>query len=225
MKISDLKLEKGIKISQFDALIVVDIQNDFLPGGSLPVEKGDEIIGGINKIIQFFKKCGSRIILTQDWHPSNHASFASVHPGMKPFDQYKDIGIGPVLWPDHCVQGKKGAAFHLSLNIIPADAIIRKGTNTQIDSYSTFIENDKKSETGLSGYLKSLKITRFFICGLALDYCVYFSAIDGKKLGFDVYCIIDLTRGIDSPKDNISNSLEMMIKTGIKFINSKMLQE
>jgi nicotinamidase/pyrazinamidase len=221
MKISDVKLEKEITLSNTDALIIVDIQNDFLPGGALAVSGGDEIIEGVNAVSMEFEKLYFKIILTQDWHPRNHNSFASAHPGKQPFEQYSTDGIGPVLWPDHCVQGQKGADFSPLLNTKVADAIIRKGLNPKIDSYSTFIENDKKTETGLGGYLKSLRITRVFICGLALDYCVYFSAMDARTLGFKVYIIIDLTRGIDDPAGSVSNALEDMTQNGIKFVDSK----
>ena len=156
--------------------------------------------------------------MTQDWHPSDHSSFASSHEGKNPFDPHEEEGIGPVLWPDHCVQGSKGAEFHPDLDLTKAKAIIRKGYNIKIDSYSGFMENDRKTLTGLSGYLKSINILRIFLCGLALDYCVYFTAIDGKNLGFDVFVIPDLSRGIDDPKNNIKNTLENMKKNGIKFV-------
>ncbi len=211
----------GISISPTDALIIVDMQNDFLLGGALAVQGGNDIINGINRISLAFDKIHAKIVLTQDWHPPHHKSFASTHPGKKPLDAYSTISIGPILWPDHCVQGEKGADFSPLLDTAVADAIIRKGLNPEIDSYSAFIENDKKTETGLAGYLKSLKVSRFFICGLALDYCVYYSALDGKKLGFDVYLLTDLSRGIDSPPGSIANALETMAKAGIKFVDSK----
>lgn len=223
MKISDLKLEDAVSISKTDGLLIVDVQNDFVPGGNLPVEQGDEIIGGINEVAVAFKKKDGLIVLTQDWHPPNHKSFASAHPGKNPFDEFTADGIGPVLWPDHCVQGEKGADFHPALNTSLADEIIQKGSNPEIDSYSGFLENDKKTETGLAKYLKSVEVTRVFVCGLALDYCVYFTAMDGKTFGFDVWFIIDLTRGIDVPEGNISNALETMTKGGIKFVKSKTL--
>ncbi|NVM52353.1 MAG: bifunctional nicotinamidase/pyrazinamidase [Candidatus Helarchaeota archaeon] len=223
MRISDLKFEKKITLSPSDALIIIDVQNDFIPEGALAVEGGDAIIDGINAVSTIFKKAGAKIVLTQDWHPSNHKSFASAHPGKQPFDEYSTESIGPVLWPDHCVQGEKGAEFAPSLNTDLADEIIKKGMNPEIDSYSGFLENDKKSETGLSSYLKSSNISRIFVCGLALDYCVYFTAIDGKDLGFEVYYLINLTKGIDSPEGNISTALENMTKKGIKFLKSDML--
>ena len=217
MNISDLKIDKNIKVEETDALIIVDLQNDFIPGGSLPVEGGDLIINDINELAEIFKKNG-QVILTQDWHPPDHLSFASNHPGKKPGDEYHSKGIGPVLWPDHCVQNSEGAIFHKDLKTKLADKIIQKGTKPDIDSYSGFLDNDKKSETGLADYLKSQRVKRIFICGLALDYCCYATAMDGVDFGFDVYFLIDLTKGIDLPANNISNSLENMVKKGIKFV-------
>ena len=217
MNISDLKLEKNIKLTETDALIIVDLQNDFITGGSLPVEEGDLIINDINELAEIFKKSG-QVILTQDWHPPDHLSFASNHPGKKPGDEYHSKGIGPVLWPDHCVQNSEGAIFHKDLKTELADKIIQKGMNPDIDSYSGFLDNDKRLETGLGNYLKSQRIKRIFICGLALDYCCYATAMDGIDFGFDVYFLIDLTKGIDLPANNISISLENMTKKGIKFV-------
>ncbi|MHA2430134.1 MAG: bifunctional nicotinamidase/pyrazinamidase [Promethearchaeota archaeon] len=217
MDIKELKIEKGIQINQYNALIIVDMQYDFMPGGALPVNEGDQIIDGINNIAVKFSATHNKVVLTQDWHPQDHLSFASNHPGKSSGNEYQTEAIGPVLWPDHCVQGSKGAEFHKNLDKNLAHAIIRKGYNPQIDSYSGFIENDKKSETGLAGYLKSQNIKRIFVCGLALDYCCYSTAIDGVDFGFEVYFLIDLTKGIDLPPGNISNSLKSMINKGIKF--------
>jgi len=221
MILSMISLEKKIDIHDDDVLLVVDIQNDFIPGGALPVEKGDEIIAGINKVTEIFNEKNAKIVFTQDWHPKNHLSFASRHSGKAPGDEFQteDGSIGPILWPDHCVQGTKGADFHRDLKMIHGDLIIRKGTNPNIDSYSAFLENDKKTETGLAGYLKSLKIKRIFISGLALDYCCYFTAIDGINFGFNVYLFIDLTKGIDQPPDNINTSLKDMENKGVKILN------
>jgi len=221
MDIKDLKIEKSMNIGRNDALLVVDMQYDFMPGGALPVEEGDLIIEDINEVAKLFKDRNGIIVLTQDWHPKDHLSFASNHPGKNPGDEYQTEAIGPVLWPDHCVQGSKGAEFHESLNSGLAQAIIRKGYNPEIDSYSGFRENDKKSETGLAGYLKSLNVKRIFVCGLALDYCCFSTAIDGADFGFQVYFIVDLTKGIDLPPGNISNSLIQMIDKDIKFLNKK----
>ncbi|MBD3256141.1 MAG: bifunctional nicotinamidase/pyrazinamidase [Candidatus Lokiarchaeota archaeon] len=199
------------------------MQNDFIPGGALPVEDGDSIIPGINRIAEFFHDKLCPVILTQDWHPKNHMSFASQHPGKEPGDEFQneEETIGPVLWPDHCVQASKGAEFHKNLRVEFGKAVIRKGMNPQIDSYSAFLENDKETKTGLSGYLKSLDIKRIFICGLALDYCCYYSAIDGIDFGFKVYFILDLSKGIDDPPGNISNSLDDMKSKGVKFLEEK----
>jgi nicotinamidase/pyrazinamidase len=221
MNLSDLKYEKEIQVSEEDALIIVDMQYDFMPGGALPVGKGDEIIDGINIVANKFYTNSAKVILTQDWHPESHLSFASNHPGKKPGDEYQTDAIGPILWPDHCIQGTKGAMFHENLHTTLAHAIIRKGYTPEIDSYSGFLENDQKSETGLAGLLKSLKVKRIFICGLALDYCCFATAVDGVVFGFKVYFLVDLTKGIDNPPGNIGNSLETMSKKGIKFANTQ----
>lgn len=218
VKIKDLKFESNVLIKPDDALIIVDMQNDFMPGGSLPVEEGDQIINEINKVAEKFKKNKATIVLTQDWHPKEHLSFASNHQGMQPGDKYQTEAIGPVLWPDHCVHNTHGSEFHVDLKKEYAHAIIRKGYHPDIDSYSGFIENDKKSETGLAGYLKSLKIKKIFICGLALDYCCFATAMDGVDFDFKVYFIVDLTKGIDLPAGNISNALESMLNKGITFV-------
>ncbi|MBY8990651.1 MAG: bifunctional nicotinamidase/pyrazinamidase [Candidatus Lokiarchaeota archaeon] len=212
--------EKSIKINEKDALIIVDMQNDFIPGGSLPVAEGDLIIEEINTTAKKFKNSGGIVVLTQDWHPKNHLSFASNHPGKSSDDEYtSDNGaIGPVLWPDHCVQNSQGAKFHKDLKVELASNIIQKGMNPNLDSYSGFQDNDKKSETGLRRYLESLTIKRIFICGLALDYCCYFTAMDGIDFGFNVYFLVRLTRGIDLPEGNIKNALENMDKKGIKIV-------
>ena len=199
------------------------MQNDFIPGGSLPVEKGDLIIEGINLVAKIFKNKKAIVVLTQDWHPHNHLSFASNHPGKNPGDEFtsEDGAIGPILWPDHCVQDTEGAEFYKDLKIDLADKIIQKGMKPNVDSYSGFQDNDKKSETGLRKYLNSLNIKRIFICGLALDYCCYFTAVDGVDFGYDVYFLVDLTRGVDLPPGNISNSLKIMKNRGINFINKE----
>ncbi|MEJ2252061.1 MAG: bifunctional nicotinamidase/pyrazinamidase [Candidatus Lokiarchaeota archaeon] len=220
MDISDLKITKSIVLSENDALIIVDMQYDFLPGGSLEVKKGDEIIDGINSIGKIFSENLCKVVLTQDWHPKNHLSFASNHPGKKPGDEYSTDGIGPVLWPDHCVQSSEGAKFHKDLNSGLGQVIIRKGVNPKVDSYSAFRDKQKKQETGLKGYLKSLKIKRIFICGLALDYCCYYTALDAVEFGFEPYLLINLTRGIDAPEGSISRALKDMQNNGIKFARS-----
>ncbi|TFG04280.1 MAG: bifunctional nicotinamidase/pyrazinamidase [Promethearchaeota archaeon] len=225
MKIEDLPIGDEIKVNgKRDALLIVDIQNDFIPGGALPVEDGDKIISGINKTAKHFKDNNATIVLTQDWHPPNHKSFASAHPGKSPGDLYESKGIGPVLWPDHCVQNTFGAEFHEDLDINLADKVIQKGTNPEVDSYSGFLDNDKKSKTGLAKYLKSENIERLFICGLALDYCCYYTAMDGVEFGFEVVLIVDLSKGIDNPPGNISNALKDMKDKGIKFTKKDMFK-
>ncbi|MEX3017486.1 bifunctional nicotinamidase/pyrazinamidase [Gymnodinialimonas hymeniacidonis] len=175
------------------ALIVIDVQNDFCPGGALAVPEGDLIVPGINALMSEF----DAVILTQDWHPAGHSSFASSHPGKQDMDLI-DMPYGPqVLWPDHCIQGSIGAQFHPDLTVDRADMIIRKGYNPAIDSYSAFFENDHKTPTGLEGYLRTRGITDLTMVGLATDFCVNFSAVDAAKLGFTVTVRTDLCRAID----------------------------
>ena len=174
------------------ALIVIDMQNDFCPGGALAVTGGDDIVDGINALMADFQT----VILTQDWHPAGHSSFASSHPGAAPM-QVVGMPYGPqVLWPDHCIQGTPGAAFHQGLRT-DGDLIIRKGYNPAIDSYSAFFENDHTTPTGLEGYLRTRGITTLTMVGLALDFCVNYSAVDAAELGFDVTVRTLLSRGID----------------------------
>lgn len=219
LTISDLDLVSKIELRKEDSLIIIDMQNDFLPTGALPVDGGHEIISSINSLAEKFHKQGNIIIMTQDWHPPGHHSFASSH-NKEPFEPFESEGIGPVLWPDHCVQGSKGAEFHPDIKEIFANAIIRKGYHPNVDSYSAFIENDMRTHTGLSGFLDTLGIKRVFLCGLALDYCVYYSAIDGRNLGFDVVLPIDLSKAIDSPPGHLSNALQTMIDEGVQFVKS-----
>lgn len=213
-----MELENEVTISESDALIVIDIQYDFVPGGALPVEKGDLIIPGTNKLILHFQDKHGTIVLTQDWHPPDHLSFASSHPGKSPFDLYEGEGLGPVLWPDHCVQGSSGANLHKDLIMVAAATIIKKGTKKKIDSYSAFRENDQKTETGLAGYLKSRQVKRIFLVGLALDFCVHYSAIDARDFDFETFVVLDLTKGIDNPEGSIAESIENMKKKGVKFV-------
>ncbi len=174
------------------ALLVIDVQNDFCPGGALAVAGGDEIVAPINAIMDTF----DAVILTQDWHPAGHSSFASSHAGKAPFEMI-DMPYGPqVLWPDHCVQGTAGAAFHPDLRT-DGDLIIRKGFRGAIDSYSAFFENDHSTPTGLKGYLQTRGITQLTMVGLATDFCVHYSAVDAARLGFDVTVKTDLCRAID----------------------------
>ena len=181
------------------ALIVIDVQNDFCPGGALAVPEGDKIVPGINALMA---EAGS-VVLTQDWHPVDHSSFASQHDGQEPYGLI-EMPYGPqVLWPDHCVIGSEGSAFHPDLTTDRAEMVIRKGFRRAIDSYSAFFENDHKTPTGLEGYLRTHGITTLTLVGLATDFCVAYSAIDAAKLGFDVTVRMDLCRAI-----NLNGSLE-----------------
>lgn len=176
-----------------DVLLVVDAQNDFCPGGRLEVPKGDEIISSLNRLAGRFEN----VVLTQDWHPANHASFASSHPGSKPYDTIELAYGTQVLWPDHCVQASPGAAFHPDLAIPHAALILRKGFHPAIDSYSAFFENDRVTSTGLAGYLRERGLARVFIAGLAFDFCVRYSAEDARAAAFATFVIADACRGID----------------------------
>lgn len=175
------------------ALIVIDVQRDFCPGGALAVPGGDTIVPGINALMA----SAQAVILTQDWHPAGHSSFASSHAGHNPYDMVQ-MPYGPqVLWPDHCIQGSIGAQFHPDLQTDRADLVIRKGYNSQIDSYSAFFENDHQTPTGLEGYLRTRGIDELLMVGLATDFCVNFSAVDAARLGFQVTVRMDLCRAID----------------------------
>jgi nicotinamidase/pyrazinamidase len=183
-----------IGIDERDVLLVVDMQNDFMPGGALGVGGGASIIPLINRLGKSF----ANVVLTQDWHPSGHASFASSHPGAKPFETIAMPYGAQVLWPDHCVQGSPGAALHKDLSIDHAILIIRKGYNKEIDSYSAFTEADRRTSTGLAGFLKEKGVRRVFACGVATDYCVGWSALDACANGFETFMIEDACRGIDA---------------------------
>ena len=175
------------------ALVVIDVQNDFCPGGALEVPDGDAVVPVINRIAPRFSAC----IMTQDWHPPGHLSFASSHEGKAPFETTALPYGEQVLWPDHCVQGAAGAAFHRDLDTGGADLVLRKGFRRAVDSYSAFYENDRATPTGLAGYLRSRGLSRLFFVGLATDFCVAYSAIDGAREGFDVTVLEDACRGID----------------------------
>ncbi len=174
-------------------LIVVDVQNDFMPGGALAVPLGDEVVPVINRLAERY----TNVVLTQDWHPRRHASFASSHAGKKPFETTRLAYGEQVLWPDHCVQGTPGAEIHAGLSIPHAQLVIRKGYHSEIDSYSAFLEADRKTSTGLAGYLREHGVKRLVFCGLATDFCVAWSALDARAAGFDATVIEDACRGID----------------------------
>lgn len=196
------------------ALIIVDVQNDFTKGGSLEVPDGDAVIPVVNELQTRFPL----IVATQDWHPPNHKSFASNHPGKKPFEIILLNGQNQVLWPDHCVQGSEGAAFHSKLDMRRVAAIFRKGMDPEVDSYSGFFDNDHQKNTGLAGFLQARRVKEIFICGLAGDYCVFFTARDGLNEGFVTYLIGDATRPID--KDGFESSKEEIRKLGGKIVLS-----
>jgi nicotinamidase/pyrazinamidase len=204
-----------IKPGPDTALVVVDVQNGFLPGGSLAVAKGDEIAPLINNIAKSFHN----VVLTQDWHTPGHISFASSHPGKKPFESIQLPYGNQTLWPDHCVQGTEGAALDKGLDIPHAQLILRKGYNPEVDSYSAFIEADGKLKTGLDGYLKGRGIKTIFLAGLATDFCVAWSATDARKLGLDAYVIEDACRGIDT-QGSLAAAWKSMEKAGVKRIQS-----
>jgi nicotinamidase/pyrazinamidase len=176
-----------------NALIIIDVQNDFIPGGTLAVPGGDQIISMINDLQKNFPL----VVATQDWHPPNHKSFASNHSGKNVFDKIDLNGLQQVLWPDHCIQGSKGADFHKDLRMEKVEAIFRKGMDSEIDSYSGFFDNGYRKSTGLAGYLRDRKVEKVFTCGLAADYCVYFTSLDAIKEGFETYLIEHATRAID----------------------------
>ena len=182
-----------MKLNDSDALLVIDVQNDFCPDGRLAVTDSDAIVPIINPLIAQFK----HVILTQDWHPAGHSSFASSHAGKEPFSTTTMPYGQQTLWPDHCIQGSDGAQFHPDLQVDPATLVIRKGMNPDIDSYSAFYENDHTTRTGLAGFLRDLHITRIFCCGLAFDYCVRYSAVDARKESFTTLVIADACRSID----------------------------
>ena len=198
-----------------EVLLVVDVQNDFCPGGALAVPQGDEIVPVINRLARRF----AHMVLTQDWHPPGHLSFASAHPGKRPFETI-DLEYGAqTLWPDHCVQGTAGAGFHPGLDIPQLELIIRKGYRSGIDSYSAFRENDRKTPTGLAGYLRERSFERITLCGLALDYCVFFSAIDAREAGFAVTVALDACRGIDLD-GSLGRALAAMREAGVSLLES-----
>jgi nicotinamidase/pyrazinamidase len=198
-----------------DALIVIDLQNDFCPGGALAVGGGDEIVPLVNRLVGAHQ----HVILTQDWHPKGHSSFATSHGGKGPFETI-DLPYGSqTLWPDHCVQGTPGAAFHDGLDWTKAELVIRKGFRAAIDSYSAFFENDRTTPTGLAGYLRERGLTRLTLVGLATDFCVAYSALDARKLGFETQVVMDACRAIDLG-GSMAVAEEQMRDSGVKLTQS-----
>jgi nicotinamidase/pyrazinamidase len=194
-------------------LIVVDVQNDFMPGGTLAVPDGAAIIPVINRLAQHF----AHVVLTQDWHPADHLSFASQHPGKKPFETVALPYGEQVLWPDHCVMGTQGAELHRDLAIPHAELVIRKGTRREIDSYSAFLEADGTTPTGLAGYLRERGLSELFVCGLATDFCVGFTALDARKLGFAAGVVEDASRGIDT-NGSLAGAWAKMAQAGVRRV-------
>ncbi len=201
-----------------DALIVVDVQNSFIPGGSLAVQGGDEVVPVVNRLAPRF----AHVVLTQDWHPAGHRSFASSHPGKKPFETARLPYGEQVLWPDHCVQGTEGAELHKDLSVPNAQLVIRKGCNRDVDSYSAFIEADRTTRTGLEGYLRERGVRRVFVCGLATDFCVAWTALDARDLGFEVAVVEDACRAIDN-QGSLAEAWRRMDEAGVERVNSSQL--
>ena len=209
-----------MEITPKGVLLVIDVQNDFCPGGALAVSGGDEVIPPILKVAQRFQ----HIVLTQDWHPASHTSFASSHPGKQPYETI-EMPYGPqTFWPNHCVQGSKGAEFHTALQLPRAELILRKGFRPQIDSYSAFFENDRTTPTGLAGYLRERGLTRVFLCGLAYDYCVGYSALDARRLGFDAVILRDACRAIDL-NGSVAKIESEFADAGVMFLRSEELAD
>ncbi|RAI43063.1 bifunctional nicotinamidase/pyrazinamidase [Rhodoplanes roseus] len=205
----------GPTIDDRDVLLVVDVQNDFCPGGALPVHDGDAVVPVVTRLAEKFR----HVALTQDWHPPGHHSFASVHGGRKPYEQVA-LSYGPqILWPDHCVQETAGAAFHHELTIPHAALVLRKGFRREIDSYSAFFENDQTTPTGLAGYLRERGLSRVVVVGLALDFCVRYSAEDARKVGFDVIVVEDGCRGIDVD-GSIAATRRELTQQGVRLVDT-----
>lgn len=193
-----------------DVLIIVDVQNDFCPGGALAVPDGDAIVPAVNRLAGAF----AHVVLTQDWHPRGHSSFASAHPGRQPFETI-EVSYGPqTLWPDHCVQGTPGAAFHPALCVPHAELILRKGFRREIDSYSALRENDRRTPTGLAAYLRERGFERVTLCGLATDYCVLYSVLDARAAGFAVEVAASACRGIDLD-GSLARAMQAMTEAGV----------
>lgn len=207
-----------MQISPRTALLVIDVQNDFIPGGQLAVPEGDQIVPLINRLGSLFKQ----VVIAQDWHPSGHASFASSHPGRQPYEVIQLPYGEQVLWPEHCVQGTSGADFHPGLDLPHAQLIIRKGCNPDIDSYSAFLEADRHTTTGLAGYLKERGIDTVYMVGLALDFCVMFSALDARAAGFNAFVVLDACRAIDRD-GSLAAAMERMQTAGVGLIQSNQL--
>jgi nicotinamidase/pyrazinamidase len=193
-----------------DVLVIVDVQNDFCPGGALAVPHGDAVVPAVNRLAARF----AHVVLTQDWHPPSHMSFASSHPGRRPFETIEAAYGQQVLWPDHCVQGTDGAALHSSLAVSHAELVLRKGFRRELDSYSAFRENDRRTPTGLAAYLRERGFERLTLCGLATDFCVLYSALDAREAGFAVRLAVNACRGIDLD-GSLAQAMRAMAEAGV----------
>jgi len=207
-----------MEVTPHDVLLVIDVQNDFCPGGALAVADGDAVLAPLNRVAAVFE----HVVLTQDWHTSGHSSFASAHPGKRPFTQIEVSYGTQTLWPDHCVQGSHGAEFHPALRLTRAELILRKGFRPGIDSYSAFFENDRTTATGLGGYLHERGLTRVFLAGLAYDFCVGYSALDARRLGFEAIVLRDACRAIDLGGSVAAIESEFA-RTGVKLMESSQI--
>jgi nicotinamidase/pyrazinamidase len=203
------------------ALLEIDVQNDFCPGGALAVEGGDGVVEPLNRLASLFAENGARVLATQDWHPGDHVSFGSSHRGKKPGDTIDLPDVkGQILWPDHCVQHEEGAAFHPRLDLSSVHLIVRKGYRKYLDSYSAFFENDRKTPTGLEGFLKGLSITTVVLGGLAADYCILYSALDAAAGGFKTIVIRDAVRGVGFPEGSVERAFALMEEAGVVIAGS-----
>lgn len=210
-----------IRPSPRSAFIAVDLQNDFCPGGALGVPDGDAVLPIVNRVIRRFP----RAVATQDWHPAGHFSFASSRPGAELYSTVDSKGISQILWPDHCVQGTPGAAFHPELDLDPFNLIIRKGFRPELDSYSTFFENDRTTPTGLHGWLRELGVTEVWLAGLATDFCVLYSALDAVCLGYTAYVLTDAVRAVNVPAGSEDRAFKSMAAAGARLITSAEIAE
>lgn len=200
-----------------NCLVIIDVQNDFCPGGALPVPEGDQIVPVICRLIRGF----DRVVATQDWHPPNHLSFADNHPGRKPGEVIQLAGMEQILWPIHCVQHTRGAELHPDLDRSAIHRVFYKGTDPQIDSYSGFFDNGHRHSTGLEDYLRSEGIKKIYLCGLATDYCVKWTALDAVRLGFETYVVEDACRGVELHPGDVAAALQEMSLAGVSLVRSE----
>ena len=207
-----------MRVEASDILLVIDVQNDFCPGGALAVARGDEVVAVVNRLAPRF----SHVVMTQDWHPPGHLSFASAHPGRRPFDTIELAYGAQTLWPDHCVQESDGAAFHRGLHLPGAELVLRKGFRPAINSYSAFYENDRRTPTGLAGYLRERGFKRVFLVGLATDFCVHYSAVDARREGFAAVLVEDGCRAIDLA-GSLADAMAKMAEAGVERMTSDTL--